>query len=306
MNEPFFSIIIPAFNRGRMLRRAVDSALAQEGVEFEVIVVDDASTDDTLAVARSYSDPRITVLARPTNGGPCQARNAGVDASRGRWLVMLDSDDALQPHALRRLRARCELAGPDIGNLISACRRDTGIVTPRPLPPARLDYEGFLRWVDAVELSDYLNCLRREVFSAVRYADSRAWERSFHLGVARRWILEFDAEPLVTVHTDADNRLTTGRGAVARRRMLAEADDKLRDGLATLEEHAPAMARFAPRSLEALKRDVIKNALLAGERRVAWRLLRAEPASFWNVRLVVIAVAGTVHRGLLAWLNARS
>jgi glycosyltransferase involved in cell wall biosynthesis len=74
-----FSVIIPCFNYGRYLGRAIDSALEQEGVDREVIVVDDGSTDDTAAVVRAYADRIIGM--RQDNRGPGAARNRGIDAA---------------------------------------------------------------------------------------------------------------------------------------------------------------------------------------------------------------------------------
>ena len=82
--QPDVSFVIAAYNAEATLGRAIDSALAQEGVAVEVIVVDDCSSDATLDVARSYADPRVRVVALQLNRGPGGARNAGLDAARGR------------------------------------------------------------------------------------------------------------------------------------------------------------------------------------------------------------------------------
>ena len=89
--EPMFSVVIPTFNRARYLPLAVDSVLRQQFGDFEIIVVDDGSTDETSKVAATYGD-RIKYL-RQENRGVSAARNAGVAASHGRWVAYLDSDD---------------------------------------------------------------------------------------------------------------------------------------------------------------------------------------------------------------------
>lgn len=96
--DKLVSIIIPCYNQARFLAEAIESALQQDYPHFEVIVVDDGSTDHTSDVARSY--PRVVTL-RQHNQGASAARNNGVLASSGRYLVFLDSDDRLLPHALR-------------------------------------------------------------------------------------------------------------------------------------------------------------------------------------------------------------
>lgn len=98
------SVVIPCYNYAAYLEQAVRSALSQVGVEVEVIVVDDASTDDSLAVARrlARSDERVRVLANETNRGPVATFNRGLAAARGEFLVRLDADDLLTPAALLR------------------------------------------------------------------------------------------------------------------------------------------------------------------------------------------------------------
>jgi glycosyltransferase involved in cell wall biosynthesis len=92
------STIIPAFNNASTIAQAVDSALAQEFDGDEVIVVNDGSTDDTLAVLARYSD-RIRVIDQP-NSGPAAARNAGAAAAQGEYLAFLDADDIWLPGRL--------------------------------------------------------------------------------------------------------------------------------------------------------------------------------------------------------------
>lgn len=98
------SIIIPAYNVEKYLRECLDSALGQTFSDIEVIVVDDGSTDSTPEIIRGYAarDSRVKSVTRP-NGGPSRARNAGLYASRGEWIVFLDSDDVLAPSAVERL-----------------------------------------------------------------------------------------------------------------------------------------------------------------------------------------------------------
>jgi glycosyltransferase involved in cell wall biosynthesis len=98
-----FSIVIPTYNRGALLTRALDSALAQTDPDLEIVVVDDGSTDDTESVVRAYGDPRVRYL-RQANAGVCAARNVGARAATGDRFVFLDSDDELLPEALARFR----------------------------------------------------------------------------------------------------------------------------------------------------------------------------------------------------------
>lgn len=112
--DPDVSFVIAAFNAADTITRAIDSALAQEDVEVEVIVVDDASPDDTAAVVEAIADPRIRLIRLPANRGPGGARNAGLDAARGEWVAILDADDTVRPGRLARMIARARREGADI------------------------------------------------------------------------------------------------------------------------------------------------------------------------------------------------
>ncbi len=98
---PLVSIIIPVYNPGPLLDATIQSALAQTWPNLEIVVVDDGSTDDSLARARSYADPRLRIIAQ-ANAGSCAARNTGVRHARGDWLQFLDHDDLLSPDKIAR------------------------------------------------------------------------------------------------------------------------------------------------------------------------------------------------------------
>ena len=93
------SVVIPTYNRAGFLCEAIDSALAQTGVDLEVIVVDDGSTDDTESVMSAYDDPRIRYI-RQENAGAAVARNTGIFAASKPWVALLDSDDVWLPGKL--------------------------------------------------------------------------------------------------------------------------------------------------------------------------------------------------------------
>jgi glycosyltransferase involved in cell wall biosynthesis len=106
------SIVIDNYNYARYLGAAIDSALAQTWRPLEVIVVDDGSTDDSWAVASRYGE-RIRAI-RQANGGQGAAYNTGFAASRGEWVMFLDSDDLLDANAIARLMA---LADDDVAKV---------------------------------------------------------------------------------------------------------------------------------------------------------------------------------------------
>jgi len=97
---PIVSVIIPTFNRGWVIREAIDSVLNQTFGSFELIVVDDGSTDNTHDILAEYKD-RITLI-KQRNRGVSAARNRGMDVASGRFMAFLDSDDLWLPQKLSR------------------------------------------------------------------------------------------------------------------------------------------------------------------------------------------------------------
>ena len=92
-----------AYQRAGTLPRAIGSVLAQTHGDFELIVVDDGSTDGTRELVTSYADVRVRYVAHERNRGVTAAKNTGFDHARGEWITTLDSDDELVPTALERL-----------------------------------------------------------------------------------------------------------------------------------------------------------------------------------------------------------
>ncbi|WEX75475.1 glycosyltransferase [Sinorhizobium numidicum] len=111
---PEVTFVVAAFNAAETIMRAVESALGQEGITVEVIVVDDCSSDATPALVSAIADPRVRLIALERNRGPGGARNAGLTAARGKWIAILDSDDTLRPDRLARMIARAERSGAQI------------------------------------------------------------------------------------------------------------------------------------------------------------------------------------------------
>ena len=97
-----FSVVVPLYNKQDFVRRTIDSVLAQSLGDFEVIVVDDGSTDDSVARLEAYSDPRLRIV-RQANSGEGAARNRGLHESRYEWIALLDADDYWFPDHLAAL-----------------------------------------------------------------------------------------------------------------------------------------------------------------------------------------------------------
>lgn len=106
------SIIIPVYNVQGYLRRCVDSVISQGFRDFELILVDDGSTDGSAAICDEYQvqDARVRVIRKP-NGGASSARNVGIDAAIGRYILFVDGDDRIESGSLERIMAKVREEG---------------------------------------------------------------------------------------------------------------------------------------------------------------------------------------------------
>ena len=124
---PCVSVIIPAYNRAHVLRRAIRSVLSQTFTDYEIIIVDDASTDDTGAVARNFDGP-LRMIRHEVNRGPAAARNTGINAAIGGYVAFLDSDDEWMPGKLAR---QIELLDTSAKSFGASCSGYT-VIHPEP------------------------------------------------------------------------------------------------------------------------------------------------------------------------------
>ena len=122
-STPLISVVLPTYNRAKTLARAIDSVLAQTCKDFELIVVVDASPDETAAVLGRYSGlPNVRIIAS-TRGNCSAARNIGVAASRSRYVAFQDSDDEWLPTMLENAVKRLADTGPEVGVFYSDMTR---------------------------------------------------------------------------------------------------------------------------------------------------------------------------------------
>ena len=299
--QPFFSIIMPVYNREAVVGRALRSCLAQSFDSFEVVAVDDGSADGSVAAIRAFDDPRVRLLVHERNRGRGPARNTAMAAARGQWFVFLDSDDELLPGALETIHRRASAVGSEVGGLRFMCIDEHGT---SPEPPHRdevFDYEGYLRWLDVSVKQETLPCARAATFPAVQYADSHASERWYHLELARTSLVQACSDVVRRYHHDVADRITVPQPA----RSLRYAADEANDADQVLATHGDALRRLAPATYRATLSAAATACFMAGRRlaglRYAIRAWRLMPASW---QLYVVVAVGLLHRRLLAEMQA--
>lgn len=98
-NNPYISIIIPLYNKEAIVKRSIQSVLNQSFQDFELIIVDDGSTDNSVSIVKTIYDDRVTLIQQ-SNRGPSAARNTGTRYAKGEWIIFLDADDEMYENAL--------------------------------------------------------------------------------------------------------------------------------------------------------------------------------------------------------------
>ena len=133
-DPPLFSVVIPAYNARKYISLTVESILRQTVQDFEIVVVNDGSTDDTLEVLRSIADPRLRIITQE-NGGECAARNRGIKETCGKYVAFLDADDAWRPNHLEIVLDRIHRHG-DIPWFVTPPQKVPDIA-PKDLTPVQ-------------------------------------------------------------------------------------------------------------------------------------------------------------------------
>lgn len=216
------SVVIPLYNRRDEIGRALASVLRQSRLPDEIVVVDDASRDDSADVVAALGDSRIRLLRHERNRGAATARNTGIAAAQGDWIALLDSDDewdarklALQEQALARAtdRPAAGVTGYVIRDYRTGEERE---FAPRPQDAALQT----LVWGCPLGIGSTLMA-RRTVFAEIGPFDPALprledWEWLMRYLPGRR--LEVLPQPLVTVHKKSDPSHAQVFAAVARLR----------------------------------------------------------------------------------------
>lgn len=301
--RPFFTVVIPIYNRAAMIPRVLGSLARQDFTDWEAVVVDDCSREDIAAAVAAFGDPRVRCVRHDVNRGVCAARNTAVSASRGRWMLNVDSDFELLDGAMTALHARCLAAPDDVGNVASVMSWDNGPPSPIPLPDAdlTLDYLAYLRWVASLTHTEYFNCIRREVFDAVRFPEGRAYESEFNLNLAKRYRFQLVTVRACLAHTDAADRITRGPALQRAQRMLRDAPDWSRSVEGSLRDHGDAMRATSPDYYDRYAIHLANLRLLNGDRAGALDALgSAQARVVLRPRTLLITALGLVDRRLLA------
>jgi glycosyltransferase involved in cell wall biosynthesis len=212
-DSPFFTVVIPTHNRSNLLKRAIASVFEQTFDFFEMIIVDDHSTDGTSSVVRSFSDIRIRYMANNRTKGACGARNTGIYAATGQWVAFLDDDDVWIPNKLEFQYELAKNVTKTVGLICSdyaIYKKEQGnpvIFKNRPSGwvKDKLLYGGLIGCLSSV-------CVRTQVLKAIDGFDERfpsCQDQDLFLRVAE--LSQFAHVPKTLVHMYQESRNRIGQ-----------------------------------------------------------------------------------------------
>lgn len=307
---PFFSIIMPCYNRATKVTRAIESCFNQTYQDFEIIVVDDGSTDNSIEVVRSFTDKRVKLIAHDKNRGVSPARNTGFENSTGIWAVFLDSDDELLPHALEVIHSRVANLADKIGAAWFSVRLDNGEVSPTyPLPETATGYEEYLGYLEKsfTALNERLHCARVSTYPTVRWPDDRMVVEAYHLDFAKRFLSANFTDVLRLYHQDADNQITRLIGRVKWRQDTRVVSERARGMATMMEKHGAALKKYAPKRYQKFLGDQVRWEFLTGNRVkgiiLNCKLLQVNPKSPRPWAFFVLGIIGPIAFSLVDWLR---
>lgn len=135
MTDPTVSVIMATYNGSALVGATIETLRAQRFTDFEVVIVDDRSTDDTLALLNAIDDPRFRIIASPENQGPVRARNRAFAEARGRYIAALDQDDLCHPDRFGQQVAYLDAHPETVALGTATAQLEDGQLRPSDLPP---------------------------------------------------------------------------------------------------------------------------------------------------------------------------
>lgn len=211
-SETNISVIIPVHNRKNEIARALKSVLQQAVYVSEIIVVDDASTDDTCQIVEDWSKEHqfIKLIKLSENQGATYARNIGIDNAQSQLIAFLDSDDEWLPDKVEK-QIECFSTDSQIAMVYTGLEvYDGNTVVSEPAQPSEDLYEELLRWNVIGSTSSCM--VKKKVLIEVGKFDEKLRARQdldMWLRIAKRHKIAAIPEPLVRFHTDNNDRIST-------------------------------------------------------------------------------------------------
>jgi len=210
-NARTVSVILPTYNRAKTLERAINSVLTQTYSNLELIVIDDASTDNTEDIVKSFKDNRVIYIKHTSNIGPAGARNTGIKRAVGRYIGFQDSDDEWMPDKLERQVKNLDSSPSGTGMVYTAFVRVFSNNERKYVPSQRKrKREGFIHFelINGNFIGMPTVLIKKECFDRIGLFDENLpsledWE--LFLRISKYFSISYIDEPLVTAFESEDS-----------------------------------------------------------------------------------------------------
>lgn len=209
---PVISVITATYNRSHLLGRCIQSVLNQTFQDFELIIVDDGSTDDTEKIVSNLSNEKVKYVRHQKNQGGAPARNTGIRLAKGDYIAILDDDDEWMPEILEKQMKVFYTAPLEVGAVYTRYKRYDSLGDFLP-PPKVAKKEGdlFKQLLDACCIQWQTVLIKRECFDKVGLISesmlySRDWD--FLLRISQHYQFLYIDEPLAIIHEQPEGRLS--------------------------------------------------------------------------------------------------
>ena len=217
MKTPFFSVVIPLYNKERHIKRTLDSVLEQSFSDFEIIIINDGSTDDSLNIVEAFTDERIRVHSIE-NSGVSHARNYGIEKSNSEFIAFIDADDVWKAHHLEDLKALIENF-PNCGMYTKAYVRsykNLDITSSYNTIPKDTHWRGILEDYFKASMTNSIALTSAVLLTKTAWKHVGGFNTAFDSGedtdlwirTALKYDVAFDNKVSVVHYLDSDNKLT--------------------------------------------------------------------------------------------------
>jgi glycosyltransferase involved in cell wall biosynthesis len=254
------------YNREKLISRAIASCIYQDFTDYEIIIVDDASTDNSTQVVEKLKSDKITLICHDINKGVGPARNTGIEKAIGEWVICLDSDNELCPGTLSTIYKLANEVDESIQGLRFMCKFDDG--SDSPDPPLKQEIWNYIDYLNSLEThyqkrNESQVVSRRRTFDKIRYPKDRSFELNYHLDFAKNFKVATFPILVRLYHQDAHNSFCF---TFSKERALLLAPDIIDACSYTLVEHGEAMKAHCSKAYLQVLREGMTYSILISDR----------------------------------------
>jgi len=301
--QELVSVIIPTHNRADYLEKAIKSILNQTYKNYEIIVVDGASNDDTeervKRIIQEYNADKIIKYFRfEKDPGVSACRKKGFELSKGKYILFLDDDEELLPHALETLVNVLSKLPPKIGAVSARYIDQNGNIYSR----ASID-KGRVTYIDVITgkvkiYKDFIGLLRREVFNKVSIDEraTKGFEILYTLEILKYYDKYIIPDIVAVYHTDSKNRLSSVEG------LFRNAEERAKTLEAILEKYSNDWKKYNPKMYAHYLFETGLHWILCGKSKYGRRYLLESLRYDFKFRTLLVYVVSFIGSAPIKWI----